>query len=412
MNFIRDMRYKILDEYGNSVTKLTQWDMNRIINIDGFEYDVAPTFYFCNTLSDIALRVDSQLNNEKVTVTIPNKLLTVDKCISVYLCLCDSNKNIINTIAKFTLPIVKRPKPSDYVYSDDAEIIKIEDLRSKIESELDSIQDLKAEISNKSDAVELLTQRIQESLVNGEFNGPPGTTDYVQLENLPSINGIELNGNISLTALKAQQALNDGKLKDIIVIRSYEEYDALFADEEKFASLTESMQEGDYILLVIIEVEFGNGTPATMLTTLSKVDGELVMNNGFASTVIDDKISEAVGNLQDWTQKKLEADKPVIHTGSEMAFALVHNIEYRRNFCTDLQLRLPQSIPNDYISSLVFNSGNKATTLSYPQTILFTGDDCIDNVFVPKANTTYNVMFWYDGINVNAVSRGVPYAQE
>lgn len=219
-------------------------------------------------------------------------------------------------------------------------------------------------------------------------------------------------GKISLKDLKAQQALNGGKLKDIIVIRSYEEYDALFADEEKFASLTESMQDGDCILLVIIEVEFGNGTPATMLTTLSKVDGELVMNNGFASTVIDDKISEAVGNLQDWTQKKLEADKPVIHTGSEMAFALVHNIEYRRNFCTDLQLRLPQSIPNDYISSLVFNSGNKATTLSYPQTILFTGDDCIDNVFVPKANTTYNVMFWYDGINVNAVSRGVPYAQE
>lgn len=75
-------------------------------------------------------------------------------------------------------------------------------------------------------------------------------------------------------------------------------------------------------------------------------------------------------------------------------------------------LRLPSNVPDDYISSLVFNSGNKATTLSYPQTILFTGDDVIDNVFVPAANTTYNVMFWYDGINVNAVSRGVPYAQE
>lgn len=228
----------------------------------------------------------------------------------------------------------------------------------------------------------------------------------------PTINNVEVVGDISLADLKAQQALNDGKLKDIIVIRSYEEYDALFADEEKFASLTESMQEGDCILLVIIEVEFGNGTPITMLTTLSKVNGELVMDNGFSSTVIDDKIREAVENLQDWTQKKLEANKPVIHTGSSTVFYLAHNVEIRFGICTDLQLHLPQSIPNDYISSLVFNSGNKATTLSYPQTILFTGDDCIDNVFVPKANTTYNVMFWYDGINVNAVSRGVPYAQE
>ena len=186
----------------------------------------------------------------------------------------------------------------------------------------------------------------------------------------------------------------------------------MFADEEYLTSLTESMQEGDCILLVIIEVEFGDGTPTTMLVTLSKVNGEFVMNNGFVSTVIDDKIREAVENLQDWIQKKLEANKPVIHTGSSTAFYLAHNVERRFGICTDLQLHLPQSIPNDYISSLVFSSGNTATTLSYPERIVFTGDDCIDNVFVPKANTTYNVLFWYDGINVNAVSRGVPYAQE
>lgn len=248
-------------------------------------------------------------------------------------------------------------------------------------------------------------------------NGRLYKMSFEQLEgvfskNAPTINNVKITGNISLTDLKAQQALNDGKLKDIIVIKTIEEYDNLFGDEEYIANLTESMQDGDCVLLVIIEVEFGNGTPITMLTTLSKVNGELVMDNGFSSTVIDDKIREAVENLQDWTQKKLEADKPVIHTGSSTVFYLAHNVERRFGICTDLQLHLPQSIPNDYISSLVFNSGNKATTLSYPQTILFTGDDCIDNVFVPKANTTYNVMFWYDGINVNAVSRGVPYAQE
>ena len=137
------------------------------------------------------------------------------------------------------------------------------------------------------------------------------------------------------------------------------------------------------------------------------------MEDGFVSNIIDEKISEAVNNLQEWTQEKLEAGKLVINTGSEMFFALVHNIEYRRNgVCTDLQLLLPQNIPADYISGLVFNSGNKPTTLSYPHEIIFTGDDVIDNVFVPAENTTYNVMFWYDGINVNAVSRGVPYAQE
>lgn len=31
--------------------------------------------------------------------------------------------------------------------------------------------------------------------------GPPGTTDYEQLENLPSINGVELLGDLDATAL-------------------------------------------------------------------------------------------------------------------------------------------------------------------------------------------------------------------
>ncbi len=237
-----------------------------------------------------------------------------------------------------------------------------------------------------------------------EIKGAPAT-----------INGIQLVGDISLTDLKAQQALHGGRLKDVIVVKGNEEYDALFADEEYFENLTASMEDGDRVLIIALEMEYAveDGRPILMLVTLSKVNGELVMEDGFVSNIIDEKISEAVNNLQEWTQEKLEAGKLVINTGSEMFFALVHNIEYRRNgVCTDLQLLLPQNIPADYISGLVFNSGNKPTTLSYPHEIIFTGDDVIDNVFVPAANTTYNVMFWYDGINVNAVSRGVPYAQE
>ena len=117
-------------------------------------------------------------------------------------------------------------------------------------------------------------------------------------------------------------------------------------------------------------------------------------------------------------EKKLEAITPTINTKQDVSFTLEHNCEYRRpetelfGSTVWLQLMLPINIPDDYISSLVFNSGAAARTISYPERIVFTGDDVVDNVFVPKANTTYNVMFWYDGINVNAVSRGVPYAQE
>lgn len=428
-------RIFVLDERGNYINQLTQWDLNREIVIKDFEYNTSPVFHFCNQSSDESIVVNGELNNNTISVKIPNILLENTIPILVYVCLCDNEKNIVATINHFEIPIRKRAKPKDYVYVQNTDYIRISDLKDELETFIDNskkaLDNISLEIGTlTSNATQVICNAneatakantaaqsaieikntIENALNNGDFNS---TTDYLELEHKPSINSVEIIGDISLADIKAQQALHRGKLKDIVVIKTMEEYDALFADEGYLARMTESMQEDDYILLVIIEVVFSADVPTTMFTTLSKKNGELVMENGFASTVIDDKIFEAVENLRNWTKERLEADKPIIYTGTAISFVLGHNTEYRKNsICTDLQLRLPSNVPDDYISSLVFNSGNKATTLSYPQTILFTGDDVIDNVFVPAANTTYNVMFWYDGINVNAVSRGVPYAQE
>ena len=119
--------------------------------------------------------------------------------------------------------------------------------------------------------------------------GPPGTTDYVQLENKPSINGVELNGNVSLDDLKAQQVLHGGKLKDVVVIKSIEEYESYFGDEERYANLMESMQEGEYIFLVVLEADMGDGNITTILSTIGKENDELVFYNGFSTEVIDEK---------------------------------------------------------------------------------------------------------------------------
>ncbi len=206
----------------------------------------------------------------------------------------------------------------------------------------------------------------------------------------------------------------DNKLKDIIVIRSIEEYESYFGDEENFTSLIESMQEGEYILMFILNADLGNGEKASTISTIVKENDNLELYDGFSTEVIDEKIYTALLPIT----KQLEAITPTINTKQDVSFTLEHNCEYRRpetelfGSTAWLQMMLPINIPDDYISSLVFNSGADARTISYPHEIIFTGDDVIDNVFVPAANTTYNVMFWYDGINVNAVSRGVPYAQE
>lgn len=427
-------RIFVLDERGNYINQLTQWDLNREIIIKDFEYNTSPVFHFCNRSSVEAIVVNSELSNNEITAKIPNVLLESTSTILVYVCLCDSEKNIVATVDYFELPIRKRAKPKDYVYVQNTDYIRISDLKNKLQAVIDDsektldsissefntftsnasqvIYNANEAITNANSAAQSaieIKNTIENALNNGDFNS---TTDYLQLENLPSINGIELNGNISLTALKAQQALNGGRLKDIIVVRSLEEYDNLFGNEEYVANLTESLQDGEYILFCLLGAELDDGRIETMISTIVKENDELVFYDGFSTDAIREEIREAVRPIE----KELEAIKPKIDNKLDRVFELKHNCEYRRPepelfTSTWLQLNLPSAIPDDYISSLVFNSGNEPTTLSYPQTILFTGDDCIDNVFVPKANTTYNVMFWYDGINVNAVSRGVPYAQ-
>ncbi len=228
--------------------------------------------------------------------------------------------------------------------------------------------------------------------------------------NPPTINDFEIIGDISLADLKVQSALNGGKLKDIVVIKTIEDYDSFMENAE---SLMESMQDGDYVLLFSLDCDFGDGERMTAISTIVKENDNLEFYDGFTTAVIDEKINAKFYPLQ----KEIEALQPTVDERLDRAFELKHNCEHRRydpDFLGTrlLQLSLPNNIPNDYISSLVFVSGENPTVFSYPENIIFTGDDVIDNVFMPAANRTYNVMFWYDGINVNAVSRGVPYAEE
>ncbi len=84
---------------------------------------------------------------------------------------------------------------------------------------------------------------------------------------------------------------------------------------------------------------------------------------------------------------------PSISTPSGSNITLENNSEYRMQAIANLNLTLPSTIPDDYECSLIFESGDTATVLSYPaDTIEFFGDDCDkQGDFVPVQNTSYEV---------------------
>ncbi len=114
------------------------------------------------------------------------------------------------------------------------------------------------------------------------------------------------------------------------------------------------------------------------------------------------------GELNDMSAA-LEALSTSIIASSETMVSLIpdNNSEYRYGELSSLTITLPSNLPDDYAAWLVFSTGTSPTAADYPDTIKWSGDEVVDEIFTPTVNRLYNVALWYDGININGAVRGV-----
>lgn len=148
------------DQYGNPITRMTQWDLNQKLYITEHNFTTAPLFHFCNKNTEKALVVQSVLSDNLLTVDVPNQLLIEPYPITVYVYLPENNGG--KTVEIVNIPITARPKPNDFEYKDNIEIISLTDLANEIRNLNDSIstaelQRITAEtlrISNENERIE------------------------------------------------------------------------------------------------------------------------------------------------------------------------------------------------------------------------------------------------------------------
>lgn len=130
--------------------------------------------------------------------------------------------------------------------------------------------------------------------------------------------------------------------------------------------------------------------PSVRRTALQVLTDSVYTNSQFSS--VSQKATEALEGLED------KADKPAITSVSAAtpSVTLTDNTETRCGAVTLLTLTLPSSTGDDYISAVVFTA-NSNTPLSYPDTIVMVGTDCIDGVFAPVSGKRYEVIVTNDG---------------
>ena len=89
------------------------------------------------------------------------------------------------------------------------------------------------------------------------------------------------------------------------------------------------------------------------------------------------------------------------------SITLADNTIYNGSTQTSLTIALWSTPAVTSIAEVVFTSGTTATTLTYPNTIKWLGDDISANVFTPVASKRYTIIFYYDGVETVGVVKGV-----
>lgn len=149
------------DQYGNPITRMTQWDLNQKIYITEHNFTTAPLFHYCNKNTEKALVVQSTLSDDNtLVVDIPNQLLIEPYPITVYVYLSENETG--KTVEVINIPITARPKPNDFEYKDNIEIVNLTNLADEIRSLNDSVSSAEFEritaetlrISNENERIE------------------------------------------------------------------------------------------------------------------------------------------------------------------------------------------------------------------------------------------------------------------
>ncbi|MGM9936892.1 MAG: pyocin knob domain-containing protein [Candidatus Ornithomonoglobus sp.] len=180
--------------------------------------------------------------------------------------------------------------------------------------------------------------------------------------------------------------------------------------------------------IFVNEAVDGSRNPRIYLRSLISTENGMVPQSDWHSVIFTEELEALSAQLQtektaretaeaeikkdiSAAENSIAAGKTTYIYSSETTASITpaNNTEYR--FSADmvsLTVTLPAAdIPEDYAAYIVFTSGETATEIIYPDSLKWSGDDVIDGVFTPLPLHRYNIGIWYDGAEINAVSRSV-----
>lgn len=137
--------------YGSYTTdSISQWDLNQKLTINGLDIDVAPVLAFsCFGMCE-SIIVQSKLSDGVITCDVPNAILQFGKNLNVDL--CSETGGQYKAFEKMIIPVNRRKKPSDYLFTDNVSLSTYESIKADLEEDINSnktyMDKVKTELKN------------------------------------------------------------------------------------------------------------------------------------------------------------------------------------------------------------------------------------------------------------------------
>lgn len=119
---------------GNLIKNFYQWDVNQKIIVDCDNFNVTPNtappiIRFSNNSMDYAIPVQSNIEDKKLVVDIPNYILMMPLSVNISFYF-SSFKDITSkrTLLTTTIPVRRQKQPLDYSYEENIKNYTFEDL--------------------------------------------------------------------------------------------------------------------------------------------------------------------------------------------------------------------------------------------------------------------------------------------
>lgn len=124
---------------------LNQWDLNQTLTVTGLNLTTAPVVHFSNSNVDRAIVRQATLEDQVVSVGIPNSLLQDPLTIKAHIGIYEGNT--FKVIELVEIPVIPRKRPMDYqIETTDGEVYSFAALENAIENLRKQITDLTAEV--------------------------------------------------------------------------------------------------------------------------------------------------------------------------------------------------------------------------------------------------------------------------